>query len=332
MVPNVRFLELLADIEPSPTTKSQASDAHTAVRNHLQFHDTFRDRHVRDFLAGSYARDTAIRPKTGEDGVDRPDVDIIVVTNFSTVEDHPDDVLQELADALSDEFTVERINKRSVRVVTSNAEIDVVPVVAKTFGYELPDRDLGAWKPTNPPYHNAWSAGRNKAFDGRFKPIVKLFKWWRRENRTGKRPKGFVLEVLASLHAPTNEVHYGEAFAKMLEGIYAAYRDLAGLGLKPQIPDPAFPISDILSKVSITDWTNFLERVRVHADYARRAQSEEDMEEATRLWRRLFGDRFRSTANPPKARTLNSLATASASAGYVFPDASAAPTSPRAFA
>src|SRR4051794_10052464 len=107
MVPNARFIELLRDIEPSATTTSGAASAHRAVRDHLKSHEKFKSRWRRDFLAGSYARDTAIRPRTSEDGVERPDVDTIVVTNF-TESDAPEDVLRELADALEDEFEVER--------------------------------------------------------------------------------------------------------------------------------------------------------------------------------------------------------------------------------
>lgn len=332
MVPNARFTELLADIEPSPTTKANASAAHTAVRRHLRFHAEFEARWVRDFLAGSYARDTAIRPKKTEGGHERPDVDIIVVTNFDTSDD-PDDVLEELAEALGDAFTVERVNKRSVRVVTTNAEIDVVPVVASGTAFQLPDRDLGYWKATNPPAHNDWSRDQNARFGGCLKPLVKLFKWWRRENKTGKRPKGFVLEVLAAKHAPVGETHYGEAFAQMLESIHAAYGSLAALGIKPTLDDPALPGNNILSKVSSTDWKNFMERVRVHAGYARGAQGEEDMEEATRLWRKLFGQRFRGTVNPAKAASLASVAVApTAGAGYTFPNAPAAPNKPRGYA
>ena len=193
---------------------------------------------------------------------------------------------------------------------------------------------MGSWKATNPPGHNDWSREQNDAFNGRFKPLVKLFKWWRRENRTGKRPKGFVLEVLVSKHAPADETHYGEAFARMLESIYASYGTLASLGIKPTIDDPGLPGNDILSKVSITDWKNFIERVRVHAGFARRAQQEDDMEEATRLWRRLFGDRFKTTANAAKAQGLSSLAAAPTvtSSGYTFPDAPVAPNKPRGFA
>lgn len=334
MVPNTRFAELLADIEPSPTTKGDASTAHTNLREHLRTHDSFKHRWVRDFLAGSYVRDTAIRPKKTDDGHERPDVDIIIVTGFSTSE-KPDDVLDELCEALEDEYTVERINKRSVRVVTAKAEIDVVPVVESGGAFELPDRDLDRWKATNPPGHTAWSGQRNKDFDGRFKPLVKLLKTWRRENKTGKRPKGFVLEVLVSLHAPTNEIHYGEAFAKLLENLDAAYGSLADLGIKPSIDDPGLVGSDIMSKVSLTDWKAFMARVRVHAGYARRAQNEDDMEEATRLWRKLFGDRFKVTATVAKAgaSTSPAAAPALAASSYTFPNTSAAPnTRPRDFA
>lgn len=237
MVPNIRFTELLADIEPSPTTKGEASMAHTNLRSYLRNHASFKKRWLSDFLAGSYIRDTAIRPKKTAEGAERPDVDIIVVTNFSASDD-PEDVLNELCDALERDYTVERINKRSVRVVTAKAEIDVVPVTEDGDVYQLPDRDLEHWKRTNPPGHTAWSAQRNKDFDGRFKPLVKLLKSWRRENKTGKRPKGFVLEVLVSMHAPIGEAHYGEAFAKLLENLDAAYGATSELGVKPYIDDP----------------------------------------------------------------------------------------------
>lgn len=334
MLPNARFLELLRDIEPSPTTVTQASKAHTAVRDHLWAHPTFKARMVTDFLAGSYARDTAIRPRKTAEGVERPDVDIIIVTSFTTSDD-PEEVLNELAKALRDGgFTVERINKRSVRVVTTNAEIDVVPVCKDGSRYQLPDRDLERWKATNPPEHTIWSSKQNERFEKRFKPLVKLKKWWRRENKTGKRPKGFVLEVLVSLNAPDRETHYGEAFAQLLENIYDNYGASAEAGHKPFIEDPGLPGSDIMSKVSITDWKNFIERVRVHAGLARRAQNEQDEEEATKLWKRIFGDRFPSVPKAAvKSESLARVASvAPVAGGYQFPDRNAAPAVPRTFA
>jgi len=75
-----------------------------------------------------------------------------------------------------------------------------------------------------------------------------------------------------------------------------------------------------------------MERVRVHAGYARRAQDTKDMEEATRLWRRLFGDRFKTTENAPRAVSMSSSTVAPTGVGYVFPNANATPSKPRGFA
>ena len=336
MVPNARFIELLQDIEPSSTTRARASGAHTSIRDHLRTQAKFEDRYLSSFLSGSYARDTSIRPRTSADGQERPDVDIIVVTNF-TNDDHPDAVLREVCQALEDGgngYAVERINKRSVRVETWQAEMDVVPVIETGNGYLIADRDTGEWKYTNPLGHTRWSSEQNALFNGRFKPLVKLFKWWRRVNPSTKRPKGFVLEVLVSLHAPIGETHYGEAFAKLLEGIYATYGFLGSLDQKPVIADPANPSNDILAKVTGAQWKDFIEKVRVYADVARRAQRADDTEEATRLWRRTVGDRFKPTANAAKAGSYGGFAAAAAlTAGYTFPDAMAAPPSkPRGFA
>jgi len=335
-VPHARFTELLEDIEPSQTTKTRASGGHNGIRDHLRTQSEFKDRHISSFLSGSYARSTSIRPRTSAGGVERPDVDIIVVTNFS-INDHPDDVLHEVCRALEDGgngYPVERINKRSVRVETWQAEMDIVPVVPTWNGFMIPDRDTGSWKFTNPPVHTNWSAEQNQKFDGRFKPLVKLFKWWRRENPTGRRPKGFVLEVLVSLHAPTTETHYGEAFAQLLANIYREYAWLSAIDQKPFLSDPADPSNDILGKVSVAQWKDFIEKVRVYADIARRAQDAADMEEATRHWRRVFGDRFKPTANVAKATNAGAFAAAvPVAAGYTFPNAMAAPANkPRGFA
>jgi hypothetical protein len=257
------------------------------------------------------------------------------VTNYSA-DDHPDDVLNDVCRALEDGddgYEVERINKRSVRVETWQADMDVVPVIEAWNGYYIADRETGEWKFTNPPEHTRWSSTQNDRFGKRFKPLVKLLKWWRRVNPSGKRPKGFVLEVLTAMHAPTDQTHYGEAFTRLLENIYSAYGFSASLDQKPIIPDPANPSNDILGKVTLAQWKDFIDKVRVYADIARRAQNADDVDEATRQWRRVFGDRFRATVAPAKAAEYGSFAAAAApAAGYTFPNAMAAPSKPRGFA
>ncbi|MFQ5792398.1 MAG: hypothetical protein ACE5JI_18165 [Acidobacteriota bacterium] len=71
MTPNSVFEGFLRDIEPSRTTKSNASSAHSALREFLPTHETFSNVLVDSFLSGSYRRDTAIRPRLRDGGLER---------------------------------------------------------------------------------------------------------------------------------------------------------------------------------------------------------------------------------------------------------------------
>ena len=329
MVPNERFLELLRDLEPSTTTTGRASAAHNAVRNHLWGKSSFKPHMVDDFLAGSWKRDTALRPQTIDGAIERPDVDIVIVTNY-TINDAPLDVLTDLKKGLVDAFNFERLNKRSVHLIEPGAVMDVVPVIADGQRFRIPDRDTGAWLPTDPPFHAGWSQKQNERFDSRFKPLVKIGKWWRRHNPTGKRPKGFSNEVLMALYAPTQVAHFGEAFTVFLESIVKTYGPLAEMGSKPVIPDPALPFTnDILSKCTVPQWRDFIAKAKTHASWARRAQSINDMDEATELWRRIFPS-FPATST--KAVSAYGYAAAAAPA-LTFPNVNATPpNAPREFA
>ncbi|MGX5843693.1 SMODS domain-containing nucleotidyltransferase [Mesorhizobium sp. ArgA1] len=291
MVPNARFLELLNDIEPSKSTVAAASRAHLSIRRFLRSHAAFSDRWNDDFLAGSYSRDTAIRPGIVNAKYFRPDVDVFIWLRYSPASD-PDRVLIDLRDALRESYDVQRMNKRSIRVATASVDVDVVPLIHSGNGFKVPDREVEEWRQTNPLMHNAWSAEVNTEFEGRFKPFVKLVKWWRRQTQSARRPKGFALEILAAEQAPYDENHYGELFAQFLENLLDEYGKMAKRGRKPVVQDPALRDGDLLSKVSPTDWIRFMSRVESHAEIARKAQDTDDVELATYLWRRLFGPRF----------------------------------------
>ena len=106
---------------------------------------------------------------------------------------------------------------------------------------------------------------------------------------------------------------------------------------EPQSPQSRIRRSrgnDILAKVTVPQWKTFIDKVRVYADVARRAQDTDDMDEATKQWRRVFGERFKSTVKAATAATYGGFATAVApSPGYTFPNNPAAPSGkPRGFA
>lgn len=331
-----QFLTLLSDIEPSPTTKSDASQAHTDLRKFLRNHPEFNSIHLDTFLSGSYKRDTAIRPRTQDGVVARPDVDIIVVTNHS-LSCSPKDVLCNLHDVIEDEYSEPRprLQARSVGVLTSKADMDVVPIIAP-YGIEntlyIPDRKLEAWLVTNPPGHTTWTTQINNETNGYFKPLVKLMKWWRCHHPTvSKRPKGFVIECIVAECMSRNETNYAILFTGLLESIVKRYQWSVEAGTVPWISDPGVPANSVTSSMTADAFSGFYNKVKAHLSIAQRALqlSDSDPEKELELWREIFGIRFPASA-AQKAAEL--LAPAVQPGAISFPDRPVQPRKPGGFA
>ncbi len=330
--PNSNFEKLLKDIEPSSSTKSDASGAHGTLRERLRVHPDFSEVLLNTYLSGSYRRDTAIRPKMRDGKVDRPDVDVIAIVDHSLYDD-PEEVVEEIYSALSDNYSEVRKQQRSVRVSTAKAEMDVVPIIApngEDGTLYIPDRKLEAWLETNPPKHTTWTTEVNTQASGRFKPLVKLTKWWRRENPTvSTKPKGFVLECIAAECMSMTEQHYGELFVGMLEDATDRYAWSISIGSVPRIDDPGVPGNSVTDGITCAAFEGFYKKAKAHAEIGRRALEEEDPAVATNLWRQLFGDRFPEVSKSAQAAGL--LGGVEAARSTVFPDRPVRPQRPRGF-
>lgn len=334
MATKKQFLDFLKDIEPSPTTKSDASSAHTSLRKFLRDHEDFKKVHIDTFLSGSYKRDTAIRPRIIDGKLTKPDIDIIVVTNHS-LNDSPKDVINLLRDTLSDADYgfVDPPNTRSVGIYTDKVEMDVVPIIAP-WGMDstlyIPDRKLEKWLVTNPPRHTSWTTQVNDASGGTFKPLVKLFKWWRRENRTiSKRPKGFVIECMVAENMKYGEDSYENLFLDTLENIVNKYAINIILGTVPHISDPGVPGNSVTNGMTFDAFKGFYNKAKDHLEIGRGAQQEENPEEELKLWRKIFGERFPAAQN----NTANSLLSSALTPGTIeFPNKPVKPNKPSGFA
>ncbi|MBA4496303.1 hypothetical protein ACFO25_16735 [Paenactinomyces guangxiensis] len=332
MVTQSQFKDFLSDIEPSSTTKTNASDAHTKLRKYLREHETFEPYHVNTFLSGSYKRDTAIRSQTKEDNIARPDVDIIVVTNH-VLSDNPKEVIDLLYNSLKNEYPDIRRQTRSVGIKTDKVDMDVVPIIAPD-GMEgtlyIPDREEEKWLVTNPPKHTEWTTEVNKDSGGHFKPLVKLMKWWRRQNPTiSKRPKGFVIECIVAECMDREETQYGELFVGTLEQIVEKYAFYVEWSMVPTIEDPGVPGNSVTSGMTFNEFNGFYNKVKAHADLGRKALNEEDEEKSLEQWRKIFGNRFPKSGG----KTTNSLLGKALSASALtFPNRPVEPKKPGGYA
>lgn len=335
MATQQQFIDFLSEIEPSPTTKSVCSSAHTTLRGKLEQHETYKHIHDNTYLSGSYARNTALRPRQSNGTLRRPDVDIIVVTNH-TQSDLPSNVIATLRRAVrSLGYTEVEANRRSICVSLGSVEMDVVPVIPNPWqegGWLIADKSEEQWLVTNPRGHNQWANSVNKKANGYFVPLVKLVKWWRRENLPHlKRPKGFILETLVAKHMDYKETSYEELFAKFLESVRDEYGWMVLSGLVPSLEDPSVPGNDVFSRVKAEEFKRFYDLAEAHAKLVRRAQRESDADKALEQWQRVFGDRFRKPAQ--KASMLRPAAIVSAGLNLGFPAiAVVPPNKPAGFA
>jgi hypothetical protein len=306
------------------------------VRGVLRADANFKKFHVDTFLSGSYKRDTAIRPRKIDSVLQRPDVDIIVLTNH-TVQDKPADVIDALYKALKNAgYTNLTVNRRSISIFLTTVEMDVVPIIDTGDGmYKIPDKDAGEWLITNPPGHTTWCTAVNKEADGRFKPLVKMLKWWRRENLPNlRRPKGFILETLVAKHMSYTETSYEELLLKLFVAIKDAYWMTAWSNSVPSLEDPGVPGNNVFSHVTAEEFKTFYDKVKEHIDLIKAAQKEEDNAEALRKWRAVLGPYFPASGGSRSTSSglLREAASATPVALTFPPKAIVVPNKPKGFA
>ena len=177
------FNEFLSNIEPSESTVKYISSVQNNLRTYLKTHEKYKEIHIDTFLSGSYAKHTSIRPVLGDS---KRDVDIIVITTYSA-DTNSVDVLEELRDVLieKDLYKSAKLQSHSVGIELKGIDIDVVPVIVDSEDDQLffiGDSDKNNWTKTDPKGHKSWSAKVNKNNNEKYKPLVKILKWWRRVN------------------------------------------------------------------------------------------------------------------------------------------------------
>ena len=223
-------------LELSATEQADASTRQQRIRSVMQ--GAFDVDH--DFLTGSYSRHTKTKPLH--------DVDIFVVLNNDEahyLDERPNNVLTAVQTALAEEYGQQRValQRRSVRIdfgvslvddLTGRVmSFDVTPAFAQGDHYAIPDRTTGDWMPTDPRVHATKATDANAAFDGHWKPAVKMIKKWNDHHDKPIKPS-FLIEVMSlELLADWAGSYPRELkawFATAIDAIDQTWNDPAGLG------------------------------------------------------------------------------------------------------
>ncbi len=234
------FEKFISNIQPSKERIDAISDAHITLRKHLTDDAELKYEIDSSFLAGSYARHTAIDPIK--------DADIILVlkekeVSEENIEPPPRKVLKDLRDAIDDFY--ENVNletqRRSIQVLLEEDDIrmDVVPSIApngKEQQLFVPDYDQSKWIDSNPSAHLTFATDKNKESDGRFVRIAKAIKSWKLKNLSReKAPKSFLLETIVAHNADTKSKSVCEALEGTLKKIVVTYRENRENGTLPVV-------------------------------------------------------------------------------------------------
>ena len=286
---NSYFRGLLHAIEPSPYSVTTAKTSHETLRSQLENDEEACEANPDSYLAGSYARSTAIK--------DINDVDIILMLDLDHTVTSPDIVVAWVQSLLQKYYKKVRAQGRSVGVTTSSGfSLDVVPAVAMSHRdgpLWIPDRDAGEWVPTHPKGQIAFGVSRNEATSGYYKHLVKIMKHWRdRLTPADARAKSYILESLVAENIRLKPLSYAHGILQILQGIYVSYTPYVVAKIVPAISDPGYPSVNVAKRWKFEEFSTFMRRVKDGRAIAEAALAENDQNKSVALWRRLFGNVF----------------------------------------
>lgn len=285
------FKELASKLELTKSESDKISQKHNELREKLREKLPVED----DFLTGSYARNTMIRPKDNK----KFDVDFFLAFSQKDYgETELPDLLGMVKNALeqvkNDDADIVEIQeqKRSMGVIyKDNFQIDVVPAIQieKDKRYKIFDKGTLQAVESNPKLHGSNLTSANEASESggvkRLVPIVKLLKFWKREKCD--YVKSFHLEMLAVEILGGEEISsYSQGLAKFFAN---AEQNLQSAGMSDSANE-----DNIIDEYLDDDGTrakllSLIGEENKIIENAVKLENEGKNDEAIKEWKKIFG-------------------------------------------
>lgn len=289
------FRKFKSRLELNDKEQKNATERHTEVREYVRTKFAIE----RDFLTGSYKRNTKTKPLK--------DIDI-----FFEMEESEKHYRKKVASVVLDDYEkalIDKYGKKAVRRQSRSINIDfgvnvkeedktdykilsvdVVPAFASGDDYEIPDGDTGKWIKTNPETHAKKATEAHQAYSNEWKGLVRMAKYWNNNPKHGEKPikPSFLIEVMAlqCLHGG-----WGGQFEREIQGFFATMADRIGevwndpAGLGP-------PISNSMDAQRVARARQALTQAMSQANLAINHARQGRNGEALKTWRDLFGPMF----------------------------------------
>lgn len=282
------FKIFLRNIEPKKAINEYVSSIQSNIRDFLENHEAYKNIYENSFLSGSYRKNTAIKPTLN--GKKR-DVDIIIITSHSRAINSVD-VINELYNIIKEtgKYKNVQMQKRSVSVEMAQVSVDLVPVI-KEYDSEIlliGNSKVNEWIKTNPKCHIKWATKINNESNEIFKKVVKIFKWWNKENSCFniKFPKGITLEKLISDNLPSVFNNIEEIIYQVMNNIVNYLSSILNKDNSLILKDPCLEENNLFENYAKKDLEAYVERLSNHVKML------EDEEFSNQAWRNIFGNEF----------------------------------------
>ncbi len=287
--------EFIQSLELTGGQQGDVNRQHTEVRQCL----IQRLQAKTAFLAGSYSRDTSIRPLH--------DVDIFAVLRevdaASASSSTPgglttDAALKQLRQALYEEWKDKghpRLQRHSVHIgfTGTGVEFDVLPAleVKGQDCYLIPQRDTDRWIRTNPRRHQELAREANTRSGNKLKPLLKAVKHWKTQHAVGLL-RSFHLEAMS--YSAFSSAPGGQGYLEPLEMLFS---HLSQRVLRA-CPDPANlggPLDGLMTHNQRTQAHQLLESAAYQVQLARKDDEAGNPGSGHDRLGKLFGSFYRKS-------------------------------------
>lgn len=294
------FLKFNDNITLDSGKKSALRTSRNAIRNDIKdyFDETLKVTKPKFWGQGSYMMKTIIKPIEGEYDID----DGVYLEHLSETDESEwpsaSTVHNWVVNAVKDRTSTDPQDKNTcVRAIYKNDYHIDLPIYIKGKNEEHPKlaHKSKGWIDSDPKELTNWFNDEVDKKDAQLKRIVRYFKAWKDFKKNGdKFPSGMVFTILAANHFIKGyEDDEDAAFIAVAQEIYDEFNTYFSLNR------PVFPYEELLDDWSEGAQTNFLNKLSSLITKGQAALETDSKEEASKIWFKLFGDRF-PEYTPPK--------------------------------
>lgn len=303
---NDLFLKFNNEIKLGSEKKKSLRKSRNAIGKDIQkyFDETLKVTKPNFWGQGSYMMNTIINPIEGEYDIDSG----VYLTHLSDVEEKdwpvPSTVHNWIVNAVKNRTSTPPQNKNTcVRVIYKDDYHVDLPIYIKNKDMEHPKlaHKSKGWIDSDPKALTNWFTDEVKEKSDQLKRIVRYFKAWKDFKANGdKFPSGMIFTILAANHFVDDyEENDDSALVAVAKEIYDA------LNKNFSLERPVFPNEELLDTWSDTAKTNFLSKLSSLITNGQKALEEEDKEEASKIWIKVFGDRFPKYTSPKEENRID---------------------------